>query len=189
MCVCIWLSLSSSTYRTDYLCQRWSCVSVWQSDTQLTVKSALFFCIGIKHCNVYYANVPGKYISYCDGVRRSVLQLVLLEYTKRGDVCRAEELYTWHFMQFNTSKPNTMASELPYSWNSLTESHQKLNITAFIKVAFILRNCISSGASITSSTPNTHGYKSQWASITLHNNNRTGMQCVYSIFPWMGSQK
>lgn len=26
-------------------------------DTELTIKSALFFCIDIKHCDVYYANV------------------------------------------------------------------------------------------------------------------------------------
>lgn len=39
---------------------------VWRSDTELTIKSAHDFCIDIKHCDVYYANVPGKHFSYCN---------------------------------------------------------------------------------------------------------------------------
>lgn len=111
---------------------------LWRSDTELTIKSAHDFCIDIKHCDVYYANVPGKHFSYCNAELKEGYSFAP-QSTKIGrNVQNWPDITTGHFMQSSTTEATTTALTWPHSWNntSLTQSHKILNTAAFIKVKF-----------------------------------------------------
>lgn len=88
---------------------------------------------------------------------------------------------TFHAIKFE-NKTKHYSLKLQSRWNntSLIQSHWKMKSRAFMKVAFILLDCMKlSGVSITSSMPYTYGYEGQWVFHKL--SSQLNAVCVFNL--------
>lgn len=171
-------------------------MDVCMSDTELTIKLALFFCIDIQHCDVCYENVLRKHIAYSNAkikwmnedsnflhwVPRSVPLLAFLSSPQNREKGRTSHL-TFYTIQYNITEncDRKIAIGLKQHLSDRVSPKWSENYSLHKGSIHLLHCTILSGVSIAFSTPYKYCYKGQWVLHNLSQQLNRHEVCVFNL--------